>query len=65
MGVGGTFGIDNLVEIGKVEFDGGATVEAYDVGVIRGRFLLSVGVENGFDGATLCSARVGPGHVDV
>ena len=65
MGVGGTVGIDNLVEIGKVDFDGSAIVEADDVGVIRGRVLLGVGNAYGFDGATLCSARIGLGHIDV
>ena len=36
MGVGGTVGIDNLVEVGKIEFDGDAIVETDDVGVVRG-----------------------------
>ena len=36
MSVRGTVGIDDLVQVGKVEFDGGAIIEADDIGVFRG-----------------------------
>ena len=64
MGVRGTVGIHNLVEVQEINFDDGAIIKADNVGVIRGRVSFDVGADNGFNGAPLCGARVGLGHIN-